>query len=310
MSEAVNLDVMGAKLIAQELGKTFEELGADVFRLATWIEFRENRGFGLSTLEQHQQPVYFLATRHDAAWKGILFYGEGSRKRDFHGWGVRKRPHWSLIWGDRFGWDTVTGRGIVQTAETEAYAEKAKQDARFERPRQSFSQGDFDGFSTVDIGHRWAMATILYQRYEHLRWTADRDTLDWRVQPQGYEMAVWRSQSHWMQEELQWRMQYHPKETERDMAKRILEQGIHYFYTRETVQKWISMDREPMFASGSFEQPYDDKTQHAEFMSEAQVRRAFIELVAGERQDIDPEDMDLVLRILRKQLANLKGSAS
>lgn len=309
-SEAVNLDVMGANLIAQELEVSFEQLGADIFKLATWIEFRENKGFDRGYLERNQLPVYFLASRYDASWKGILFHGEGTRKRDFNGWGVRKRPHWSLIWGDRFGWDTLTGRGIVETAETEAYAEKPKQDARFERPRQSFAQGEFDGFSTVDIGHRWAMAVILYRRYDHLRWQVDRDTHDWRVLPQGYIGAVWLQQGLWMESELKWRMEYHPKETERDLAKRILDAGISYFYTRETVDKWISANTEPMFSSGDFEQPYDDKSQHAEFMSESQVRRVFVELVAGERTDIDQEDIDLVLRILKKQLSNLKGGAS
>lgn len=309
MSEVVNLDVMGAKLVAKELNVEFEQLGKDVYHLAMWIETMGNHGYERKRFEENSEPAYFLTDACSATWKGILFYGEGSRKRDFRGWGVRKSPHWSQVWGDRYGWDTECGRAIIEQMEAEAWTEKPKQDVKRERPRPSFVQGEFDQYTSMEIGHRWVMACIMARRYRKLRYEVDSDdAMSARGEIQGYECRVWQEQEITMQLELSWRAKHHKKETERVIARKILDQGIDLFYTKQTVDKWISMQPEPQFVAGDFEQPYDDRAQHAPFMSEAQVRRTFLELLAGERADgISSEDLTLVLSILRKQLANLKG---
>lgn len=95
---------------ASKLEVTPEQLAADIHALCAWIQEQGNRGYTELQLKDAGLPVYILSA-DKALYDRILFHAEGERRKDYHGWGVKRQPMvageifaWEETWLMRFGW--------------------------------------------------------------------------------------------------------------------------------------------------------------------------------------------------------------
>lgn len=106
--------------IAAKQGRTFESLGEAIFRLAFFLEERGNKGLYPQYFENTLPKEVVENPEHVPAWDNILFQEREGR------WYVRKKPHWSLVWGERYGWQTEPGQLLIARYHDEALAMHAE----------------------------------------------------------------------------------------------------------------------------------------------------------------------------------------
>lgn len=305
--------------LADALDKSIEDIASDVYKLAMYLESIGNRGVSRHALVQVQMPVYFLTDVYLGIWRDILFFAEGSRKRDFDGWGLRRRPHdWRIAWGERFGWSSDIGQQLIEEAHAAALVEyEAK---RVRRHNETFAQGRYEEYTSEQIAYRMAVADILMCRYSHMYHTREKSR-DWHDNAHGYSMRVWMQQNQHMQKELEYRTKAEPEarsskaKTEAARAdfahaKKFLDAGTGYFFSLEFVQQAIESAEEPDLTVDFDHLPKltTNKTP-VRWLTNGQLIAQFMAFLAesNDPQSFEYEDARKILDTLRKMLARAKG---
>jgi hypothetical protein len=291
-------------------------LAADIFRVAMWIEENKNRGFSARTLKAPgvELPIYFFTDEGFSLYDGILFF----INNDFtSGWMVRKNPNWRIVWRERYGEIDPDRAALVQRWEDEQAAAKATEDAKPKRKVDSFAEGRFESFTSIQIAYRAAVALVLCRRYMEMRF--ERDYIYKDVSK--YMASVWRQQYDLMIAELHYRKEAEPeprsskkktREAVEDFgkAKELLEAGIEYFFAREYWEQVIESAEEPDLWVDFEHLPRQPlETTPIRWMRESDLITTFMQFVAEdhERQSFEYEDKQIILRTLRKMFARAKG---
>ena len=322
--------------IAKLLEKTPTQLADDIFSLAVLIEAQGNKGYELSDLANlakredfaAQVQTYFLMDKlHADCYAGILFYAAGGgshgrrRRYEAEGWMVRKNPHWKTTWLTLYGDTNSAHVADIQRAEQERIAaEEAERQRKLLRPVEDSPGVKFEALTTLQVGHRYAVACILClqaeRRWQDRRWEkplppedepkkrgsieVERyDSMDW------YMFCVWDDQAHLMRRELEHRA----TNLQDTLADELVRKGIRYFYTRSAVQRMQESDLTPDFTNGYLGQPFDDAQPPINRLRDYDVMRQFVALLDPDDTlggKFEGDDLDVILGILRAQIKRLK----
>lgn len=306
--------------IADSLSISTEQLAADIYKVARYLEDTGNKGVSRHTLKSLELSTEFLLEPYSPAWEGILFFAVGSKRRDFDGWGVRRRPvNWTIAWGERYGWQTEIGQALIEEAETAARVEHEAR--RVKRHNDTFTQGRFEDYATEQIAYRMAASDILMRRYGRL-YRARRHSADWQTDIYGYLMRVWMQQNLHMQKELEYRTKADPearsskKKTEAahadfQQAQKFLDAGTSYFFSEEFVRQAIESEAEPDLRVDFDHLPKQpaDKTP-VRWLTDGQLVTQFMTFLTQAENDttsFEYEDTRAILKTLRNMLARAKG---
>ncbi len=330
MNEAIKT----IEAIAKTHDVTIEQLAADIYELAAFIQGTGNKGILIHDIASRNNTAgtdlktYFLdEVSCREALDGIMFYAKPSRRSDFSGWYVKKRPvigtvwEWQRRWVELYQQDTDAARAI--TAAIEA-AEQQEAEA-VKRSVETFAQGSFQQFTTLQIGHRLAIAEILHQRATRRYFDLDRpdprmeitDTSkkrprkkeDFRQSPQRYFQNVWRREFNLMYSELEYR-----KETGDELAAEIIKKSASYFFTEEFQAAAAISEIEPdfMIDVDYLPTPAPDKLL-IRYKTDYQLTNEFMQLIAADeaghsdKTTFEYEDRQLILKALKKMYARSKG---
>lgn len=320
--------------IARLLETTAQQLGADIWQLASTIEGQGNKGYSLGDLEKFAEREDLKVVTHmlrDAlhrdCYAGILFeaHGSGSRGRrrrfEAEGWMVRKNPHWRSVWMALYGETQPELLAAYQQAEAERLvAEEAERQRKLLRPVEESPGVKFEALSTVQVGHRYAVASILClqaeRRWQDRRWDkplppedepkkregieVERyDSMDW------YMFCVWDEQAQLMRRELEHRA----TNLQDILAYEIVREGISYFYTRAAIHRMEESDMLPEFTNAYLGRPFDEAQPPISRLRDADVMRQFVALLDPDGAlggKFEQGDLQTMLGILRAQLKRLK----
>lgn len=293
---------------------TPQQLADDIYTVARYLEEVGNPGIHRGRLASlHERggkylPVYFL--EHDAqpVINGILFEMlEGKRRDKSRGWMVRKNPqHWEDVWASRFSPHSEVARAARERLDALSAERAALAATRPQRPRTRFSQGEYEKFTTLQIGERWAAALILSQQASELfvgsSMSPDATKDDMKDNLYAYLRSLHQQEAADFNAELQYR-----RNTGDALAVEILDQGVFYFYTRDTVRAMVRSAEIPRWVryNGA---PYND-THYTEALTDFQITRRFVDLLdpSGDlHARYGDKRVQGLLGILRKQLKNLK----
>ncbi|MBK8035317.1 MAG: hypothetical protein IPK17_38595 [Chloroflexi bacterium] len=220
--------------IAKLLEKTPQQLGEDIWNLASVIEAQGNKGYSLFELEKFAEredlkvETYMLRDAlHQDGYAGILFEARGGgsrgrrRKWEAEGWMVRKNPHWITAWLGLYGETNPERRAFYEQAEAaRRAAEEAERQRKLLRPVEQSPGAPFAELSTVQVGHRYAVACVLYaqskRRWHDRRWQVPEPPEDEPAKRQSHEVDrldsmdaymanVWGDQQTLMRAELAYR---------------------------------------------------------------------------------------------------------
>lgn len=305
--------------LAASLDKDPVTIAADVYKLARYLDESGNKGASRHALETVNMPVYFLTDEYAGIWRDILFHGEGSRKRDYSGWGVRRRPDWRVAWGERYGWENAIGQTLIEEAHAAALVEHESR--RVKRSNETFTQGRYEDYTSEQIAYRFATSDILMRRYERL-YRSRRASSDWKSDVYGYLMNVWMQQNLHMQKELEYRTKADPaprsskKKTEAaradfHQAQKYLDAGTGYFFSPEFVQEAIDSAEEPDLRVDFDHLPKlpADKMP-VRWLTDGQLVQqfmAFLTKAESDKASFEYEDTRLIMDSLRKMFARAKG---
>lgn len=174
-----------------ELNMSIEKIGGMLYEVATWIEAQGNKGYSDNDLMKALPGlrIKILGNAYKLAWENILFFGDGSRKRDFDGWGVHKyKPaHWTLTWLERFGLDNLQAEMLTDKIWDEALAEQAKRAVK--RLQTTCAGIDLEQAETRDAAHKAAAMWLLSEWARHRSWRGLRLREMWKVQSALYHDA-------------------------------------------------------------------------------------------------------------------------
>jgi hypothetical protein len=174
-----------------ELNMSIAQIGAMLYDVASWIETSGNKGYSDNDLLKALPGlrIKVLGNAYKLAWESILFYGDGSRKRDFAGWGVHKyKPaHWTLTWLERFGLDNPQAEILTDKIWDEALAEQAKRAVK--RLQATCAGIDLEQAETRDVAHKAAAMWLLSEWAQHRAWRGLRLREMWKVQSALYHDA-------------------------------------------------------------------------------------------------------------------------
>lgn len=319
--------------IAKLLEKTPRQLGEDIWNLASFMEGRGNKGYDLDALKKFAESdealkTYFLiGERRDELIDGIMFYATGSgsrgrrRRYEAEGWMVRKNPHWKVAWMERYGETNPERLAEYQRAQAERLAaEEAERQRKLLRPEEDSPGVKFEHLTTLQVGHRMAVANIMclqaQRRWQDRRWDkplppedeppkahsieVERvDQMDW------YMFCVWDDQALLMRRELEHRA----TNLQDTLADELARSGIRYFYTRSAVQRMEEGDLLPEFTNGYLGQPFDNVQPPISRLRDPDVMRHFLALLDPDDTlggKFESDDLAAILGILRAQLKRLK----
>lgn len=304
--------------VCDELGVTLDAAGEAIYLIALQCEEYNNRG-----LEQQRIPeeLRWVLVREAEALRGdILFYAVGSRKNDYDGWGVKRRPPWQLVWGHRFGWATVIGQQLLTAMEVEARERNAIVDAQTEESKAKrkvdrLAGKPADDLTTMEVAYLVAVSELMARRYR-ARWAGVGFTdvyvaLTWHYNELNSQAIC----------ELRYRRDHPIKPNKRskkqvakaaDWAKaaEILHGDIlRYFFSEAFVQYAVNCAEEPDLRVDFEHLPKQppDKTP-VMWLRDGELVQEFMRLLdEAEPGSFEREDVDLILNNLRKQLARVKG---
>ncbi len=319
--------------IAKLLEKLPTQLADDIFSLASLIEAQGNKGYELWDLEKFaerddlkgQVQTYFLPNDlHKDCYDGILFYASGRRRKwEASGWMVRKNPHWKQAWLALYGDTDSAHVADLQRAEQERIAaEEAERQRKLLRPNEECAGVRFEHLTTLQVGHRYAVAHIMIaqamRRWRARRWDVplppedepakkrgnneveSPDSMDW------YMVSVWDEQAHVLIKELDYRANVLNDE----QAQAIVHAGgVRYFYTYASVERMVESEMLPEFTNGYLGQPFDDAQPPISRLRDSDIMRQFVALLdpAGDLGGkFESDDLKALLGILRAQLKRLK----
>jgi len=319
--------------IAKLLEKTPTELADDIYSLAALIEAQGNKGYELSDLAKFaeredltgQVQTYFLLDKlHADCYANILFYATGGRRRyKAEGWMVRKNPHWKIGWLALYADTDSAHVAVLQRAEqARIAAEEAERQRKLARPTEECAGVKFEDLTTLQVGHRYAVAHIMIEqasrRWRQRRWDVplppedepakkrgttetDRyDSMDW------YMVSVWDEQAHVLIKELDYRANVLGDEQAQAIVSAA---GVHYFYTYVSIERMTDSEMLPEFTNGYLGQSFDEAQPPISRLRDSDIMRQFVALLdpAGTLGDkFESDDLKAILGILRAQLKRLK----
>lgn len=156
--------------VCRELDKSMVQAGEDVYQVAIICEEHNNRGIVAAHIPERLRWVLSGDVQAETLRQDILFFAQGRRRGDWSGWGLKRRPDWRLVWGDRFGWGTDTGQVILLAMEVEAREVNAKIDKEIEaqktkRKVETIGGQKAEEMTTLDVAYIAAVAGLLKLRY-------------------------------------------------------------------------------------------------------------------------------------------------
>jgi hypothetical protein len=314
--------------LAKEHGIAPDQLGADIYRTAKFIEDGGNKGLTKRDILLRQAidpeaPVeYILEDAYRDILEGIMFFNNA---RDWvKGWYVRKNPNWREAFLIKFG--GYGGQAVVAaTAELEAMRaeSQAKLDieaARPKRDRATFSQGHFEEFTSQQIAYRAAVAEVLHRRYQRM---ANRlyETGERRDHYITYLAWVWKAEYRAMLDELLYRMKGEPvpRGSKRKDSKaawdfgeatKYLDAGTAHFFSPAFQEQIVESAEEPDLRVDFEKLP---KMALAEspvrYLADRDVITKFMHLLSDDFQKdaFEYEDTKLIMEQLRRMLARRLG---
>ncbi len=320
--------------IAKLLEKTPQQLGEDLWNLASVIEAQGNKGYGLNDLgkfaerEDLKVETYMLRDAlHQDCYAGVLFEarGGGSRGRrrrwEAKGWMVRKNPHWITAWLALYGDTNPERLAFYQQAETARLAaEEAERQRQLLRPVEQSPGVVFAELSTVQVGHRYAVACVLYaqanRRWHDRRWQVPGPPEDEPTKRQSHEVDrldsmdayvanVWNEQQTLMKAELVYRANV----LDDEQARQILAKDVNYFYARDAYFTMTESELLPEFTNGYLGQPYSVTQPPISRLRDAEIMRHFLTVLepgSAISAKFETDDVQAILGILRAQLKRLK----
>ena len=320
--------------IAKLLEKTPQQLGEDIWNLASVIEAQGNKGYGLDELEKFGErddlkvETYMLRDAlHRDCYAGILFEARGGgsrgrrRKWEAEGWMVRKNPHWITAWLGLYGETNPERRAFYEQAEAARLAaEEAERQRKLLRPVEQSPGAAFAELSTVQVGHRYAVACVLYaqskRRWHDRRWQVPEPPEDEPKKSQSHEVDrldsmdayitnVWDEQQALMKAELVYRANV----LDDEQARQILAKGVNYFYARDAYFTMTDSELLPEFTNGYLGQPYSVTQPPISRLRDAEVMRQLFALLDPDSAisgKFELDDVQAIVGILRAQLKRLK----
>lgn len=320
--------------IAKLLEKTPRQLGEDIWNLASVIEAQGNKGYGLDELEKLGErddlkvETYMLCDAlHRDCLAGILFEARGGgsrgrrRKWEAEGWMVRKNPHWITAWLGLYGETNPERRAFYEQANAARLAaEEAERQRKLLRPVEQSPGAAFAELSTVQVGHRYAVACVLYaqskRRWHDRRWQVPEPPEDEPKKRQSHEVDrldsmdayitnVWDEQQALMKAELVYRANV----LDDEQARQILAKGVNYFYARDAYFTMTDSELLPEFTNGYLGQPYSVTQPPISRLRDAEVMRQLFALLDPDSAisgKFELDDVRAIVGILRAQLKRLK----
>lgn len=174
-----------------EINMSVAQIGTMLYETASWIEAQGNKGYSDNDLMKAlpNLRIRLLGNAYKLAWENILFFGEGSRKRDFDGWGVHKyKPaHWTRQWLERFGLDHPQADTLTDQIWDEALAEYAKRAVK--RAQPTYAGVDLEQELTRDVAHKAASMWLLSRWAQHRAWQHVETREMWMLQARLYSAA-------------------------------------------------------------------------------------------------------------------------
>ena len=151
------------------------DIAVQVGQIAVWIESHGNKGQQIEDLQKAGLPIDVLS--NDSACDGIVFYADGSKSTKwgtYHGWYVRKDPHWSKVWGDRYGWETQNGQ-VLQALRDETKRRAEVRKLTKKPPKLS----SWDKYLLQRFNDRVSAAADAYHTLQHRNFVIlDTETVD------------------------------------------------------------------------------------------------------------------------------------
>lgn len=320
--------------IAKLLEKTPQQLGEDLWNLASAIEAQGNKGYSLGDLDKFADrddlkvETYMLRDAlHQDCYPGILFEARGSgsrgRRRRFEaeGWMVRKNPHWITAWLALYGETNPERLAFYQQAEAARLAaEEAERQRQLLRPVEQSPGAAFAELSTLQVGHRYAVACVLYaqakRRWYDRRWQVPEPAEDEPTKRRSHEVDrldsmdaymtnVWDEQQALMRDELKYRANV----LDDEQARQILAKGVNYFYARDSFFQMADSELLPEFTNGYLGQPYSVAQPPISRLRDAEIMRHFLTVLepgSAISDKFEADDVQVILGILRAQLKRLK----
>lgn len=300
--------------IAAGLGRTFDGLGGAVYRIAAWLEVQGNRGMSVRYIDDGLEKDVLANKEHSPAWDGILFC---NRDKD---WFARKRPHWTLVWGERYGWQSELGQVAMALHHQEALATHAEVLAYFERLKpkrivETIAGNRAESLTTIQVAYVAAVADVLYRRYRRQSYGVSFDDvagiLRWHYQALNNEARA----------ELQYRTQSGPEERaskkktaaaveDWKKAGEMLNAGTDYFFDPAFIQQAIESAAEPDLQVDFDHLPKLPAEQTpVKWLTDGDLVLQFMKWVdaASEPNSFEWEDKQAIMRQLRAMFARAKG---
>lgn len=306
--------------LASEINQTVDAAGAALYQIAQVCEANGNRGLPLARFPAGTHWILADDQPAQELRRDILFFAEGHRTRDYDGWGVKKDPHWSLVWGERFGWQSEAAQTIIAQAEDEARATHAKilaeeEANRTQRVVDTLAGKRVTDLTTREVAYIAAVAEVLARRYQERggfspTFTEAEAILYWHYR-ELHENAL---------TELKYRCDHTPPEQsskkktkamQADWARAadLLKARTAHFFSRAFIDQAVASVTEPDLSVDWEHLPKlpEEQTPVA-WKSDAAVIRDFMRFLdEGQGGSFEWEDARLILSQLRSTLARARG---
>lgn len=175
-----------------ELNMSVEQIGTQLYDVATWIEAQGNRGYSHDELmiALPALKIRVLGKAYRPAWQDIVFFGDGDHRRDYQGWGVHKYnpAHWTRTWLERFGLAHPKADELTTAIWDEALAEYAKRSIK--RKHATYAGIDLEMEATRSIAHKAAAFDLLATWAQQRSWSHWGAREVWRMQARLYDDAA------------------------------------------------------------------------------------------------------------------------
>ena len=224
-------------------------------------------------------------------------------------------------WEGLYGETNPERRTFYEQAEAARLAaEEAERQRQLLRPVEQSPGAAFAELSTLQVGHRYAVACVLYaqakRRWHDRRWQVPEPPEDEPKKRQTHEVDrldsmdayitnVWDEQQALMKAELVYRANV----LDDEQARQILAKGVNYFYARDAYFTMTDSELLPEFTNGYLGQPYSVTQPPISRLRDAEVMRQLFALLDPDSAisgKFELDDVQAILGILRAQLKRLK----
>jgi hypothetical protein len=170
-----------------------------LYRLCQWIETTGNRGYSNYELIQNLGEEIRPILENYKLFSVCLFLGTGTRKRDFNGFGVKRKPSWQseylamyhrLVGTDEFYTD------ILDQQHEAALKDDVHESKRRARPHTYFTHAELDNMTAIQLFNRYGIGRM------QPHFIAEKNNL------RNWIESVWRKQSDALLDEFLWRVMF------------------------------------------------------------------------------------------------------